>query len=81
MFCLFSCITWEADNRPSISSVLHQLYSLLDPTDTSFTDNDNGASHFDHIDSLGNVVVEVELDETDIDSDLMDFLLAAQVSP
>ena len=71
---------WEANDRPSISSVLHQLYSLLPPNTISAADNTDGLISFDHTDSLGHVVVEVELDETDIDSDLMEFLLAAQVS-
>ena len=35
---------------------------------------------FNHVDSLGNVEVELEFDETDMDSDLMEFLQAAQVS-
>ena len=74
------CLSWEACDRPSISAILTQLYSLLSPETGLLpgSTNDDDVS-FDHTDSLGHVVVEVEFDETDLDSNLMEFLLANQV--
>ena len=73
------CIAWEPNERPSISALLNHLYSLLAPETLPSRDDSSDDVLFNHTHSLGHVVVEVDLDETDIDSDLLEFLIANQV--
>ena len=72
MFLFDRCTSWEPTDRPSITSVLQQLSSLL-PRPAEVKGQDDFTMQFDHTDSLGHVILDLEFDD-DTDQDLLDFL-------
>ena len=70
---LYRCTSWDAQNRPSISAILRDLQTLLSQPDTEVKDGQTDIM-FDHTDSLGHVMIDLELDD-ETDNELFKFLL------